>query len=120
MYDKELIESVCDLSCNYKELLVKHGNQTKIEYDCDNPFEKYYSLNTILGTIEKYRKRKITDKELSHWACIYDWIINGGFSDKVKFAPTKKTYVIYEISDWLDSLSFFNCYRGTRRKKTKN
>ena len=33
MYDKELIESVCDLSCNYKELLVKHGNQTKIEYD---------------------------------------------------------------------------------------
>jgi hypothetical protein len=49
MYDKELIQRVCNLTC-LKEEVVR--NQTTIKYDTEHPFKKYYSLSTIKGAIE--------------------------------------------------------------------
>jgi len=107
MYDRELLESVATATCDYTKLLKEYPNQTKIEYDTVRPFEKYYRLSSILLSIEKYQRGEITDGELAHWACIYDWIINGRWEVEEETVD-KATFVIREeISDWLDSLSFY-------------
>ena len=106
MYDKELIQRVCNLTC-LKEELVR--NQTTIKYDTEHPFKKYYSLSTIKGAIEKYISNEWDDQTLAHWACIYCWILSGGFGDNLtddlnSFETFFKNFITWD----LDGLSFFS------------
>ena len=81
MFDKKLIEKVCNLTCTKTELA--DINVEKINYDTDNPFKKYYSFAVIKGAIEKYISKKWDDQTLAHWAYLYDWILEGGFEENV-------------------------------------
>ena len=106
MYDKELIQKVCNLTCSKNEVV---RNQTTIKYDTEHPFKKYYSFSTISGAIEKYISNEWDDKTLSHWACIYCWILSGGFGDNViddlnSFETFFKDFITWD----LDGLAFFS------------
>lgn len=106
MKNNELIRKVCELTCVKKEVLI---NQTTVKYDTDNPFTKYYSLSTIKGAIEKYLSKEWDDQTLSHWACLYCWILSGGFKDKAKENLNSFEQFIKNCITWeLDGLSFFD------------
>ncbi len=109
MYNKELYEKILNVSCSFEELESLGENIDKEEYDLDNPFKKYYSLERILFAIDRYESKEINAKYLAHWMNAYNWIIMGGFkletdSKSVFF----EEWLTWEISDWLDSLSFFD------------
>ena len=106
MYDKELIQRVCNLSCLKEEV---ERDQTTIKYDTEHPFRKYYSLSTIKGAIEKYISNEWDDQTLADWACIYCWILSGGFDDNIiddlnSFERFFKDFITWD----LDGLSFFS------------
>ena len=106
MYDKELIQRVCNLTC-LKEEVVR--NQTTIKYDTEYPFRKYYSFSTIKGAIEKYISNDWYDQTLAHWACIYCWILSGGFDDNLKDDLNSFETFFKDFITWdLDGLSFFS------------
>lgn len=109
MFNKELFEKICDVSCDWSELEKFVINIDKKEFDLNNAFEKYYNVERIICAIEKYRSKKINAKFLAYWSNAYDWIINSGFKIENKDKSISlKEFLIFEISDWLDSLSFFD------------
>lgn len=109
MYNKELFEKIVDATCTFKELESFIIDIDKQEYDLDNAFEKYYNVDKILNVINIYENKKIKYRYLSYWMNAYNWIIRSGFKNDFENKKiTFKDVIIFEISDWLDSLSFFN------------
>ena len=106
MYDKDLIERVCNLTCSKEDVC---RNQTIIDYDYEYPFEKYYDVNIIIGAINQYITKEWDDQTLARWCCIYNWILWGGFSNNLKedLNPLEK-YLFEDLSWSLDGLSFFD------------
>lgn len=107
MYDKELIERVCSLTCERSEVV---RPQTEIKYDTEHPFKKYYSLAAIKGAIEKYLAGEWDDCMLSHWACVYCWILLGGCDyESITEDLNSVEEFLRDIITWaLDGLSFFD------------
>lgn len=112
MFDRIMFEKICGVTCTYDELKCFNSKIDEKEFDVDNSFEKYYSLDVILNCIQLYKDRRITDKYLAYWCNAYNWIIMGGFKGKASDENEKNadiaTILIWDISDWLDSLSFFD------------
>ncbi len=109
MYNVKLFEKIVDVKCSFEELKSFVTQMDKIEFDIDNAFNKYYNVDKILRAICCYKNKEIDDKFLAYWMNAYNWIIMGGF----KIASTNEAisfqdWVVWEISDWLDSLSFFD------------
>lgn len=109
MYNKKLFEKICNVTCSFEELESFVIKIDKKKFDLDSPFEKYYDLKKILFAIQRYEKKEIDDKYLSYWMNAYNWIIMAGFKIATKEnSITFKEWLKWEISDWLDSLSFFD------------
>ena len=109
MFDKELFNKICDVSCEGDELKKFVTNIDKKEFDLNNAFNKYYKVERIICAIEKYQAKKIDAKFLAYWSTAYGWIIMGGFKiENGDKSVSLKDFLIFEISDWLDSLSFFD------------
>ena len=109
MYDKELFGKIISASCTFEELEAFVINIDKKEFDIDNAFEKYYDAERILYVIRRYEKKEISDKYLAHWMNAYNWIIMAGFRTQQENKEIVfKDWLVWEISDWLDSLSFFD------------
>ena len=109
MYDKELFGKIISVSCTFEELEAFVINIDKKEFDIDNAFEKYYDAERILYAIRRYEKKEISDKYLAHWMNAYNWIIMAGFRTQQENKEIVfKDWLVWEISDWLDSLSFFD------------
>ena len=109
MYDKELFGKIISASCTFEELEAFVINIDKKEFDIDNAFEKYYDAERILYAIRRYEKKEISDKYLAHWMNAYNWIIMAGFRTQQENKEIVfKDWLVWEISDWLDSLSFFD------------
>jgi len=109
MHNKKAIEKICDVSCSFEELEAFVINIDKKEFDLDSPFEKYYDLQKILFAIKRYENNEIDYRYLANWMNAYNWIIMGGFKIETKDdLVTFKKWIQLEISDWLDSLSFFD------------
>ena len=108
MFDKKMYEKIFTVSCTFEELEIFVVDIDKKEFDLDNAFERYYSLNYILLAIQKYKAKQISDKFLAYWACAYNWIISAGLDFQSKTNHKIKEIIAFEISDWLDSLSFFD------------
>ena len=106
MYDKDLIMRVCDLSCS-KEDVVR--NQTTVKYDTHHPFRTYYDVAIIRGALEKFLANEWDDQTLAHWACIYCWILSGGFEEEVTESLNSFERFLKDVITWdLDGLSFFD------------
>lgn len=106
MYDKDLIERVCNLTCSKEDVC---RNQITINYDTEYPFKKYYDVNIIIGAINKYISKEWDDQTLARWCCIYDWILCGGFSKDLKEELNPLEEYLFEDLSWtLDGLSFFD------------
>lgn len=109
MYKKELLKKICDISCSSNELDEFVSQINKNEYDSDNPFEKYYDVDRLIVAIDKYNSKEIDAKFLAHWMNAYNWIVMGGFKRMEDTAEMSlKKLLIWTISDWIDSLSFFD------------
>ena len=108
MFDKKIYEKICTVSCTFEELRNFVSGIDKKELDLDNAFQKYYSLGCILSAIQKYKAKQITDKFLRNWANAYNWIVSAGLKFQSKTNHKIKEILTFEISDWLDSLSFFD------------
>lgn len=108
MFDKKICEKICTVSCTFEELENFVIGIDKKEFDLNNAFQKYYSLDCILFAIKKYKAKQITDKFLREWACAYNWIVSAGFCFQSETNHKIQEVLIFEISDWLDSLSFFD------------
>ena len=111
MYNKELFERICAVECFEKELEDFNKSIDKQKYDLDNPFDKYYSLDSILKALELYKQGRISDRHLTSWACAYLWILQAdrrveNYYDSFTTIPMKEVFVNFLI-DVLDSLSFF-------------
>lgn len=105
MYSKKQILKICELKCTEEDVCL---NQHSIRYDRNYPFEKYYNINSIVGAIEKYISKEWDDKTLAGWACLYMWIICGGYSYGVKENFNTLEKFLVDVICWeLDSLSFF-------------
>ena len=112
MFDKALFEKICNVTCTFVELKRFNSKIDEKAFDTDNCFRKYYSLDSILKCIQLYRDKRITDKYLAYWCNAYNWIIMGGFKGKENDEKEKDidaaTILIWDMSDCLDSLSFFD------------
>lgn len=109
MFDKNLYDKIINASCSFEELKDFVSDIDKKEFDLDNAFEKYYALERILYAINRYEKKEINDEYLACWMNAYNWIIRAGFETVNELASiTFQEWVTWEISDWLDSLSFFD------------
>ncbi len=111
MFNQELFNKICTGTCTFEELENFVTKIDKKEFDLDNAFVKYYSLERILFVINKYNKKQISAKLLAYWANAYNWIIMSGFkvsSHNEGNTCSMKEILIDEISDSLDSLSFFD------------
>ena len=109
MYNKELYDKIINASCSFEELEFFVSDISKKEFDIDNAFEKYYDLERILFAISRYENKEINDKYLAYWMSAYNWIIMAGFKmENENVRITFQEWVSWEISDWLDSLSFFD------------
>ena len=109
MYNKELFDKILDVSCSFEELENFVIDINKKEFDLENPFEKYYDVNRIIFAIEKYQSKEIDARFLACWMNAYNWIIMGGFKINHDYeAISLKEFLIWEIVDWIDSLSFFD------------
>ena len=106
MFDKHLINKVCTLTCTKKDVC---RNQTTIKYDSVYPFKKYYDVNIIVGAINKYLAKEWDADTLAGWACIYNWVICGGFRKGLKEKLNSFENFMKEVISWtLDGLSFFD------------
>ncbi len=106
MYDKDLIQRVCELTCAYNDVII---NPTTIKYDTEHPFKKYYSFNSIKGAIEKFISNEWDDRALAHWACIYCWILSGGCNKDIIEDLNSFESFLRDVITWdLDGLSFFD------------
>ena len=108
MFDKQMYEKIFTVSCAFEDLKNFVSAENKIELDLDNAFQKYYSLDRILLAIQKYKAKQVSDKFLAYWACAYNWIISAGLDYQSETNHEIKEILAFEISDWLDSLSFFD------------
>ena len=109
MYNKVLFEKVCDVTCSKTELEDFCKNIDEKEFDLDDSFNKYYKVDTIIKTIELYEKGSIDDSYLAYWMNAYNWIIMASIWNKCDNTWIKSfnDFVVWKISDWLDSLSFY-------------
>ena len=110
MFDQKLFQKIIACQCSLKELEAFGEHIDQMEFDTENAFVKYYHLNHILHGIHRYQNKTISQKYLTHWANAYHWIVMGGFKepDDAKEPLSLKILVKWMISDWLDSLSFFD------------
>ncbi len=105
MYNKKLIEKVCNLNCSEKDVNIK---QTSIRYDTRYPFKKYLNFDTIVSAIQKYIDKEWNDRTLASWFCIYNWILCGGFSRFLKEDLNKLEDLLKEIITCnFDGMAFF-------------
>lgn len=106
MFDKELIEKVCNLTCTEEDI---DRPQTTIKYDTEYPFKKYYRAETIVQALYKCLHKEWDENMLAHWCCIYDWILCGGFDDDLKEDLNPLEEFLRETISWnLDGLSFLS------------
>ncbi len=110
MYDKEFLESVANGTCDFEKVSQAPRLDT-MEFDLDNPFAKYYRLQTVLNVMEKYENEEISIEELTSWACTYLWVLNGGFKRLPEYQDVTD-FLKYKISDWIDALSFWQGEEG--------
>jgi hypothetical protein len=109
MFDQELFEKITSCQCSEEELEAFCIDIDQKEFDTENAFTKYYRFDYILHCITLYQNKKISQTYLARWAYAYNWIIMGGFEGgDINNPLSVKKLLIWNISDWLDSLIFFD------------
>lgn len=108
--DAVLLKKICDGNYIKKDMIDYLDAKQKAGYDAINSFHKYYSLSAVLQMINRYEKGEIDARAIARWAYEYMRIITGDFKseeyDEQKNAISLKDIIVWEIVDWLDSISF--------------
>lgn len=110
MYNKEMYQKVLSATCDFEELSdFESAIMAQVEeIDLDNSFEKYYSFNTIVSIIDKFKAGEITRDYLAVWANVYNWLITATLNDRFIEKKEKynfQEYIEFEISDVLDNIT---------------
>lgn len=64
MFNKELFENICNLTCEKEDFNFNPANRRKVKYDLEDPFIKYYSYDSIVKAFNKYINKEWDDKTL--------------------------------------------------------
>ena len=107
-FDKAFFDRIKRGECTTQEVEAFSCDSQKTGFDLDDPFRKYYSLDAVLKTLDDYLAGKKSDVFVRHWACVYLYILGGGFFSCVIRPRTVESILQDMIIDWLDSLSFFD------------
>ena len=112
MFDEKLYEKILSLECSEDELYAISPKLSVMEYDTAEPFDKYYSFDRVRECIRKLNAGDWSVEAAAHWVNVYNWIVMGGFKtedyDEDKKEISLTTLIRYEISDWLDGMSFMD------------
>lgn len=112
MFDEKLYERILALECTEKELNSISPRLAEMEYDSLEPFDKYYSLDRVRACIQKLDAGEWSVMAAAGWVNVYNWIVMGGFKgedhDEDKKEISLAALIRYEISDWLDGMSFMD------------
>lgn len=95
----------------YDEILnfkLPHTPLDKVRYDKKDGFCKYFSFDLINKALDEYLANRIDKRYLADWATRYNYLLNCGFRNTKKRPFDIAALIEYEISDTLDSLSFFD------------
>ena len=99
---KELIR-ICKLKCDINKVSIDD-----INFDYDNPFDKYFNLDYLIDAIDSNLKDELSNRELANWAYLFMNIISTNDYDKLLKEDLKKYVIINMIVDYLDGLSFYD------------
>lgn len=112
MFNEKLFKEICSARCSFENLQEFCVNIDQKEFDLENSFEKYYSFSSIANVIKKYQKKEITAPYLAFWMSAYNCIVMASVWAQTKTSKKPKdvlfNHVLYQISDNLDTLSFFD------------
>ena len=117
MYGKELYRKVIDVTCSGKELTAALKDIDGMEFDCENSFEKYFNLRSILVAIMKYKRGEISVKYFTNWVKLYYHVLVGGIDNKAKPQIDLKGSLKWAILDSLSRLMFYNEFYNTEDLK---
>lgn len=117
MYDKDLYRKVIDVTCSGKELTATLKDIDGIEFDCENSFDKYFNLRSILVAIMKYKSGEINVKYFTNWVKLYYHVLVGGIDNKAKPQIDLKGSLKWAILDNLSRLMFYNEFYNTEDLK---
>lgn len=106
MYDVELLWQLINCRLSIEDIRA-FFMPYKQEYDIDCSFDKYFKLSAIQHAIALYRANEISAEYLSCWASVYGWILLATLWSS-KGDMTLKDILVYNIGEWLDSVSFFD------------
>lgn len=101
MHDKIYYDEILNLK-------LPHTPLDKVKYDKKDGFCKYFSLDLINKALDEYLANRIDKRYLADWANRYNHLLNCGFRNTKKRPFDIAALIEYEISDTLDSLSFFD------------
>lgn len=101
MYDKIYYDEILNLKLPDTPL-------DKVRYDKKYGFAKYFNLSLIDKALDEYTAKCIDKHYLADWANRYNYLLNSGFHTPKERPFDVAALLEYEISDTLDSLSFFD------------
>ena len=108
MVNRNLCKRLKGVECTNEELSCFIDRHEDFYGLADDFFKEYYSLDSILKCINLYKAGEITESYLTSWANAYAWLLLGNDKSDTDEVVTFKALVEYDITDWLDGLSFYN------------
>lgn len=105
MYDKALIERICNLTCTKEDVDTRTD---EIDYDTNHPFKKYYNADIIVGAFNKYLSREWSGQFFANWCILYSYIFCGGPCGTNDYLNSLEKLLTDVISYDLDGLSFLD------------
>lgn len=106
MLCKDVYEKIRNADCTEEELSKLLSETELLENDCADPFKAYYNADDVLKRIDLCKEGKVSDEYLADWANVYAWLLLR--DEECDNALTWKDLVEYDITDWLDGLSFYD------------
>ena len=114
MEDIKLIKKIINATCTEQELEKFRTYLEENEFEIEDSFKKFYSLDKILNVISKTITKEFSASFFCFWVGIYDWII----TDRVTFErefPTDINQFIKEVISWV--LHCLSCTYGLDEKE---
>ena len=108
MHNREIYRKIKDVTCTNKDLISILKNIDDVEFDIENPFDKYYDLRSVLIAIMKYKRGEVNVKFFTNWIKTYYHILVGGINAQLRPEITLKGSLKWAILDCLGKLMFYN------------
>lgn len=108
MFDKDLYEKICNVTCTLEELKAFFTIKNKKGV----PLDISFNLNSILKCLSLYEDGVVSADFVGSWAIAYNSIISrefdARFDDEKEISLSLESLLIWKTTDLLDNLGFFD------------